>query len=62
MLHARKCLYIGGEGKERGVRPRLLDWLISIQFVTENGGKIFLEKSGAYLYHYITPQYRKKRN
>ena len=51
MLHARECLYIRREGKERGVRPRLLDWLIPIQFDTEDGGKIFLQKSGVYLYH-----------
>jgi hypothetical protein len=44
MLHAQECLYIGREEKQRGVRPRLLDWLIPIPFYIKNGGNNFLKK------------------
>lgn len=38
-------VYVRREEKERGVRPRLFDWLIPIQFDTEDGGNTFLKKN-----------------
>jgi len=55
-------IYVRREAKERGVRPRLLDWLIPIQFDTEDGGNTFLQKSDVHLCHYIASRYRKTAN
>ena len=63
-FHAQECLYVRREEEEeeeRGVLPRLLDWLILIQFDTEDRGSTFLQKFGIHLYHCMASLYRKQQ-
>jgi hypothetical protein len=45
-FHAQECFYLRRDDDVRRVHPRLLGWLIPMQFDTEDGGSTVFQKFG----------------